>query len=151
MLFLSFLFSACGKIPAKNRVSEVDLNNKLSVQIQYRQFVYNCRLLYCNDNITISFCGNDDFPDGFTFVCDNEVCTLSYEGLVKEYNRNNLPHDYLPIVLKEFFDSFEGKIVTEGYNDSKECSYIKRTVNDSFVTLEVYNQGDKPAYNIIIN
>lgn len=123
----------------------------MSVQLQYRQFVYNCELFYCNDSITISFAGNGDFPDGFTFVCDNDICTLSYEGLAKKYNRKNLPLDYLPVVLKDFFGSFEGEIITEGYNESKGCSYIKRTVNDSFVTLEVYNQGNKPVYNIVIN
>ncbi len=106
---------------------------------------------YKDGSITIEFCGNGDFPDGFSYVCDSEMCTLSYEGLTKAYNCRNLPADYLPVVLDGFFSGFDGSIVTEGYDEAKGCSYIKRTVNASFVTLEVYNKGENTAYNIIIN
>ncbi len=101
--------------------------------------------------ITIEFSGNGDFPDGFSYVCDGEKCTLYYEGLTKSYSCHSLPKDYLPVVLHGFFNGFEGKVITEGYDESKCCSYIKRTVNDSFVTFEVYNQGETTAYNIIVN
>ncbi len=106
---------------------------------------------YKEARIIVDFCGNGEFPDGFSYVCDNEKCILSYEGLTKSYSCRNLPADYLPVVLNGFFSGFEGDIVTEGYDESKGCSYIKRTVNDSFVTFEVYNQGENTAYNIIIN
>lgn len=151
MLFLSFLFCSCGKATHHNRVSEVDLNSKLPVQIEYRQFIYKCEIQYKDGSIIIDFKGNGDFPDGFSYVCDSEMCTLSYEGLTKAYNCRNFPPDYLPVVLNGFFNGFEGKVITEGYDEDKSCSYIKRTVNDSFVTLEVYNYGENTAYNIIIN
>ncbi len=151
MLFLSFLFCSCGKTTHHKRVSEVDLNSKLPVQIEYRQFIYKCEILYKDGIVRVDFCGNDEFPDGFSYVCDGDKCTLSYEGLSKSYKCQVLPTDYLPIVLKDFFDSFEGRVITEGYDERKNCAYIKRTVNDSFVTLEVYSQGETTAYNIIIN
>lgn len=151
MLFLSFLFCSCGKVPVHNRASEVDLNSKLPVQIEYRQFIYKCEIENKAEKTSIDFCGNGDFPDGFSYVCDGEECILSYEGLTKSYNCRNLPKDYLPIILNSFFSSFEGSIVTEGYDELKGCSYVKRTVNDSFITFEVYNQGENTAYNIIIN
>ena len=151
VLFLSFLFCSCGKVPVPNRASEVDLNSKLPVQIEYRQFIYKCEIQYKDGGLTISFSGNGDFPDGFSYVCNGEECILSYEGLTKSYSCRNLPQDYLPVVLNGFFSGFEGSIVTEGYDESKGCSYIKRTVNDSFVTLEVYDKGEKTAYNIMVN
>lgn len=151
MLFLSFLFCSCGKATQHHRVSEVDLNSKLPVQIEYRQFIYKGEMQYKDGSLTIDFSGNGDFPDGFSYVCDGEGCTLSYEGLTKTYSCRNLPPDYLPVVLNGFFNGFEGKVITEGYDEDKSCSYIKRTVNDSFVTLEVYNRGENTAYNIIVN
>ncbi len=147
---LSFLFCSCGKVVGKADASEVDLKNKLSVQIEYRQFIYKCHLSM-NDNILrMDFYGNGDFPDGLSYVCDGRVCTLSYSDLQKSYNRTDLPQDFLPFVLHEFFSLFTEKLVTETYNEAKNCNSIKRTAGTSFVTFEVYNEGENPVYNIVI-
>lgn len=151
LLFLSFFFSSCGKANSHKEISEVDLNSKLPVQLEYRQFIYKCDILFKGDALLLDFNDNGDFPDGFSYKCDGAECILSYEGLEKSYPCSALPPDYLPVVLQQFFGGFGTSVTTEGYDDTKGCSYIKRTVNDSFVTFEVYNQGDRSAYNIVIN
>ena len=151
LLFLSFLFSACGKANLHNGASEVDLNSKLPVQLQYRQFIYNCEISFVEGRLQIDFCGNGTIPDGFSYVCDGDDCVFSYEGLVKSYRVSDLPSDCLPVALYNFFSGFNEGLVTEAYDDRKGCAFIKRTVGASFVTLEVYNRGEKPAYSIIVN
>ena len=151
LLFLSFLFSGCSKTNPLKGASEVDLNSKLPVQLEYRQFIYNCEISYTAGVLQIDFCNNKSFPDGFSYTCDSEHCTFSYEGIVKEYSRSELPADFMPVVLYDFFSGLGEVIVTEAYDSTKECSYIKRTVNASFVTLEAYKRGEATAYNIVVN
>lgn len=104
-----------------------------------------------NDSVLrMDFCGNGEFPDGLSYVCDGRVCTLSYSELQKSYNCTDLPEDFLPFVLHEFLSLFPETLVTETHNDARNCDSIKRTVGACFVTFEVYNDVDNPVYNIVI-
>ncbi len=143
------LFSSCS-ISETKAYSEVDFTKTQNVQITYKQNVYNSRVTYSQGFLTISILDNASALDGIKYRINSDICEVSYLDVLHTFSTLKLPGGYLPVVLYGFIFDFSGVVVTESYDSDKNCLYVRRSVSDNFVTLEVYEHQNNVSYCINI-
>ena len=140
-------FSSCG-IKGSNNFKEVNFNNKTSVQLEYRQNVYNCQLQFVGNELSL----NIELGGG-GFLCysiDELLCVIESEGISKSFETEALSSDFLPVVLFSFLKENGGAFTTEEYDEDINAHILSREVNGNRVTVQVFGEGETKVYNIRI-
>ncbi|MBQ8182624.1 MAG: hypothetical protein IJ025_01835 [Clostridia bacterium] len=146
---MSFL-SSC-TISLKNQdYAEVNLNEIKRLQLTYKQNIYDTELQFSRSVLTLTFGTNETAFDGMNFKVTPDSCQVSMSGLNYSFNTSELPENYLPVTVYEFFYGFNETIVTENYDSEQQCCYVSRSVGDSFVRFEVYEHNENTSYTLVI-
>lgn len=138
-------------MPLKHRAySEVDFTEFKDVQLSYSHNIYNVELQFTRSVLNMRFGKNNTAYDGLSYKVTPDGCEVNYSGLYHSFDNNVLPEDYLPVLVRQFFCECNGSLVTENYDSQKECCYLTRVVNNSFVRFEAYEHEGNFAYTLII-
>lgn len=148
MLCCSFL-TACEKNDGKT-LPQISLNDVAEVQLTYRQDVYNIEISYVSGVLNVVFVDEASCLCGLSFTVDADDCRVSYGEITHAEALSHLPDTYLPCVLYRFVAEFSGVICAEKYNSRQMCSYVSRTVGDTSVTFEFYNNAGNSSYCLIV-
>ena len=137
-IFLILVTVSCEK---GSRLPEINLQNKMPVQITYRQVLYNCEILYNEMTFVVSFFDNDSSIDEMVFNIDEKQCVIEYKELSKVYTRSSMSENSLPIILYEIFSKLGNQFVFESEND--KIYFIKRSCDKYSVELSLDKKSNK--------
>ena len=145
---LLFFLSSCGK-KESNNFQEVDFSKKTPVQIMYRQVLYNADIHYNGNKLEMELELSEGNSVGFSI--DDNICTVIYGEMSKNYSYTTLSDDFLPLMIYEFFCSY-GIVVKATTVDEQGGIYkIKSTVNNNFITFEISKGETDSAYLFTIS
>ncbi len=138
-------------MPFKSRsYPEVDFTSFKDVQLTYKQNIYNIQVQYSRSVLDVVFVENNTSYDGISYKLTPESCQVSFSGLVHSFDVNELPENYLPVIILGLFSDTGSQITTENYDSENDCYYISRAVNSSFVKLQIYENESNISYTLII-
>lgn len=148
-------FSSCGKKESNNFL-EINLNEKTPVQIMYRQNVYNGVIFF--DGLVLELSVNNGIgdkqgskeSDSINFHVDSMTCTVTHNGLEKNFDKEKLTAGFLPVVIFDFLNSTGATFKTESFYEQEAQYTISRNINQNRVTFEAYPDDVDCTYSIII-
>ncbi len=130
--------------------SEVDFTTPQKLQVSFNDHIYDTTVVMNNTRLEINFSNEKDLLDG-AYVCLTENSyKITYKDMVFNGDISELSDSFLPYIIYNFLLSFEEKILLDTYDKSRECYYIKKSVNGYFVTLESYESDSKKFYSMEI-
>lgn len=150
LLFFSLLTS-CDKTTVGKPTLQADLKNVTDVQLTYRQNVYNVKLSYGSEFLTVSFTDDATCLHGVTYTVNSAVCKISYGDISHTVPVGSFPEAFLPVVIYEFVSEFGGIVSTEKFNPRQNCSYVSRNIRNCSVTFEIYRNGENISYSLHIS
>lgn len=132
------------------RTSEVDFSTPQRVQIYYNEQIYDTTVALNNSKLEINFTDEKNLLGGAYASLTEKAYKITYMGMAFNGEKSELASSFLPLAVYDFITSFEGKILLDTYDKGRECFYIKKSVNEYFITLECYENEDKKFYSMEI-
>lgn len=145
-----FIFTSCTNPFKEHSHTEVDFNELKNVQLTYKQNVYDVGIKFTRSVLDLTFGKNNTAYDGITYKVTPQSCEVNYSGLVHSFEKDVLPHNFLPNLVWQFFIEMGSNFSTENYDSQNECYYLTRTIDDSFIRFEVYENEGNVSYTLII-
>ncbi len=131
-----------------NNVSEVHTENKMPVQILYRQKLYNGQMCYKNNVLYLNLNEKNSAFDDMRITVDEKICNIKYKAINKNINTSALPSNNMFILIFRFFEGNTKPLVLSETNG--ECYYKKQKVNDSTVIFKEFNKNNIKSYTVEI-
>ncbi len=144
------LFTSCSNPLKKHTHTEVNFNEIKDVQLTYNQNVYDVSLRFTRSVLELTFKKNNTAYDGIVYKITPQSCEVNYSGLVHSFEKDILPGNFLPNMIWQFFIETGDTLITENYDSQNECYYLTRTINNSFIRFEVYENQGNISYTLII-
>ena len=130
--------------------SEVDFSVPQKVQITYNEHIYDTTISFENLKLVVKFTNEKDLLNGACVSMDKAHYKIVYNGMVFEGASSDLNQAFLPSVIYSLFESFEEVVLFDSFDKDRECYYIKKNINGSFITFERYKTESSDIYSIEI-
>lgn len=130
--------------------SDVDFSTPQKVQIYFNEQIYDTTLVLNNSKLEINFTNEKDLIGGAYVSLTENSYKITYKDMVFSGEKSELAPSFLPLIIYDFIFSFEEKILLDSYDKEKEWFYLKKNINDYFITLECYEANDKKLYSMEI-
>lgn len=144
------LLTGCTNPFKKHNPAEVDFSTVTTVQLTYKQNLYDVQIQFNRSVLNISFGNNGTAFDGLGYKITPEDCQVSFGGLVHSFDIQLLPEDFLPMLVYQLFLETGSVLVTENYDSNLSCDYLTRTIGDCFVRFEAYENQGNISYTLIV-
>ncbi len=132
-------------------VPEVDFSTPENVQILFNEHIYDSTIIYKNSKAEINFINENDLLNGAYASVNSKKYKILYNDMVFEGDKDSLSDSSLPVVIYDFFSSFENGIILDSYDKERDCYYTKKIINNYFIVFESYEKEDAtPIYSIEI-
>ena len=120
------------------------------MQVSYNEYIYNISLSLNEKTLLIEFIDGENLLCGANIQLTENNYQINYNDIIFCGDKSQLINSFLPCVIYDFIFSFEEKILLDSYDKEKECFYLKKNINDYFITLECYEAEDKKLYSMEI-
>ena len=144
------ILSSCSNPFVTQSQSEVNFTELKDVQLTYNHNIYNVKINFSRSVLSLSFGNNGTAFDGISYKVTPDSCQITFSGLVHSFEKTHLPDNYLPVLIWQFFYENSGDLITENFDSQKGCCFLTRTINDSFIRFEVYENESNVSYTLII-
>lgn len=145
-----FSFSSCGT-KGSNNFREISFLEAKNVRILYNEREYDGVIKFNGNLLELTVFTDGNKEDSFEFSVDEMTCTTDFKGLTKTEHTNQLPDDFLPVIIFSFLSQTGAEFVTEIYDEElKNCS-VSRKVGNMSVCLDTSLNEDHLYYVIKIN
>ncbi len=156
-LVLAFVFlffvtlSSCDTVKNALQVApEVDFSVPQNVQVTFNEHIYDTVIVFENSKLQVNFINEKDLMNGAYASLDSKNYKITYSDMVFEGSTSSLSNSFLPCIIYSFISLFDSSLNFDSYDEDKGCHYIKRNINNYFVVLEVYENGDKLNFSMEI-
>ncbi len=138
VVILSF-FSSCFLSPElSHKFSDVDFSKRKKIQITYNELIYNADIQFNGRELVFEYCGDAELICGTRVTVDSDTYNIYHSGMTFDGVSGDLPSVFLPTVIYNLFADKGSVIRLESFNEDKSCFYSSFSVNEHFITVELY-------------
>ena len=124
------------------KTPDVDFSEECNIQISYNDLVYDADISFVNSELTFEFCGNE-LISGTKVIINNSNYTISNSDMVFNGATDDLPKDFLPLLVYGAFSQLGSVVNFNSYDEDKNCFFTTAVVFEHFTTFELYqNQNN---------
>ena len=138
------LFSLCS-CNSYNNTAEVDFKEPKAVQISYNGLVLNASVCF-NDN-TMHFVYEDN---NINVIINSDFYDVEYMNLTYNGNTEELPENFLPLIVYKFFCSHGSSFIIENFNKETSSYTLNENISNYFLNFECFIKDENKTYCITI-
>ncbi|MGN0526674.1 MAG: hypothetical protein ACI4IF_04495 [Acutalibacteraceae bacterium] len=128
-----------------NKPAEVDFTEPKSVQISYNGLILNATVSF-NDN-TMHFVYDDN---NTSVIINSDFYDIEYMNLTYNGTTEEIPENFLPLIVYKFFYSHGSSFIIEKYNKETSSYILQESISDCFFDFECFVNGENKTYSITI-
>ena len=149
-LILVCITSSCNQSFINGKFSEVDFSNEVKINIEYNFEVFDALISYQNGCLYFKYSDNCGTISGTEVIIGSDEYKiysneLEFKGKIDELNDN-----FLPFIIYKAISESNGVIITQAYDELKNCSYFVESVLSHFLRFEIYENNGNSSYVLII-
>lgn len=149
-LILVCITSSCNQSFINGKFSEVDFSNEVKINIEYNFEVFDALISYQNGCLYFKYSDNCGTISGTEVIIGSDEYKiysneLEFKGKIDELNDN-----FLPFIIYKAISESNGVIITQAYDELKNCSYFEESVLSHFLRFEIYENNGNSSYVLII-
>ena len=155
-LLIAFCFTllcfttSCNSGFANGKGSEVDFSKEIKINIEHNFEVFDAVIYYQEDCLSFKYCDNcGTISDTEVIISSDEYRIYSNE-LEFKGSVNELNDSFLPFIIYNVISECNGVLITQAYDEVKDCSYFEESVLSSFFRLEIYENNGESSYTVIV-
>ncbi len=149
-LILVCITSSCNQSFINGKFSEVDFSNEVKINIEYNFEVFDALISYQNGCLYFKYSDNCGTISGTEVIIGSDEYKiysneLEFKGGIDELNDN-----FLPFIIYKAISESNGVIITQAYDELKNCSYFEESILSHFLRFEIYENNGNSSYVFLI-
>ncbi len=141
---------SCNVISTKGDFSEVDFSKEVKVNIEYNFEVFEALISYDSGCLNFKYSENCGAMSNTEVTINAQAYSFSNNELNFTGNSDKLNDNFLPLIIYNLLSENNGRIVTQMFDERKQCYYFEESVSNIFFRFEIYESNNKYSYCIVI-